>query len=198
MRAPMRCSWAMADLTTSGSVAPMSEVGTISTAKAQMNRMTVIATSESGSEGAPCTQSCVSQSSTTGEASAVRPTRISATPNAAQRARQPRGQPAREEAADGEAGHEARKHRAGGVDRHPEHQRQQAQPHHLIDERAGARKEEQGRGAGAARRENAEPATKRSPRQQHSKSAPSHPPRLSLPSPGDRPCFARCSPLSSC
>ena len=49
------------------------------------------------------------------------------------------GQPLGQQAAQREAGHEARQHGAGGVHRHAEDERQQAQPQHLIGEAAGAR-----------------------------------------------------------
>ena len=47
------------------------------------------------------------------------------------------------EAADGEPGHERGEHRAGGVDGDAEGQRQQAEPQHLIDERADAGEKEE-------------------------------------------------------
>jgi hypothetical protein len=49
------------------------------------------------------------------------------------------------EAAQGEAAHEAGQHGAGGVDRHTEDQREQSQPHQLVDEGARPREKEQER-----------------------------------------------------
>ena len=80
---PTRSSRATADLTISGSVAPINDVGTIKTRNATMKRMTVIAPRESGSESCSDTHSCVSASSTNGVRNAVTPTSISARPNAA-------------------------------------------------------------------------------------------------------------------
>jgi hypothetical protein len=65
------------------------------------------------------------------------------TPNRTERVARAIGQPAGAETADGESSHERGEHRAAGVDRDAEGQRQQPQPQHLIDERTDAREKQE-------------------------------------------------------
>ena len=82
MRPPTRSSRATADLITSGSVAPIIEVGTISSRNATRKRITVTTASDVGSAGWMAIQIAVSESSRNGVANAVTPTSASAMPNA--------------------------------------------------------------------------------------------------------------------
>ncbi len=66
---------------TIGSVAPISVVGTMSTAKAAAKRAGVRNSSDDGSDGCSTTQRFLTPSRISGVASALRPTPISTSPN---------------------------------------------------------------------------------------------------------------------
>ena len=61
-----------------------------------------------------------------------------------QRPAQPAGKTPGRVAAECQPGHESRQHGAGRIDRHAEHQRERAQPDHLVDQRGESGTEEQG------------------------------------------------------
>ena len=145
MRSPSRVVRTTDDLITSGSVAPISAVGTISSAKAMANRASVIIGSESGQrrveahvdllqhveaqrrrERGGADEQLADAEPYEGPAHAV-------------------GDSAGDQAAEGEPGHEARPDGAGRVGGDAEYQSEQAQPQHLIDQRADARREKQDR-----------------------------------------------------
>ena len=143
MRPPTRSSRATADLITSGSVAPIIDVGTISSRNATTKRITVTIASDCGSAGWTAIQTAVSASSRNGVAKAVMPTSASAMPKATSGREMRAASRPPTRLPDAESGHESGEHRAGGVDGDAEHQRQQPQPHHLVDQRARAGAEEE-------------------------------------------------------
>ena len=139
----------IAERMTIGSVAPISVVGTISTAKAASEARDG-EKRERGRQRRLTTRPrrCLMTSSSSGVASALSADADFDQAEGAQRRSQAPGHSSGDETADREPAHEAGEHRAGGVDRDAEHERQQAQPHHLVDERAGPREEEQEREEG--------------------------------------------------
>ena len=122
MRPPTRSSRATADLITSGSVAPIIDVGTISSRNAMTKRIIVTIARDWGSAGCTVIQTAVSASRRNGVAKAVTPTSASAMPKATSGLRDAGGQPPADEAPDAESGHESGEHGAGGVDSDAEHQ----------------------------------------------------------------------------
>ncbi len=135
----------MADLTISGSVAPINDVGTIKTRNATMKRMTVMAASEFGEivvhrdpelgqrvEHERCGK-CGDADERFGHA------------ECGERPGDSCREAAAEKAPEAEARHESREHGAGRIHRDAKHQRQQPQPHYLVNQRAYAGAEEQQR-----------------------------------------------------